>query len=419
MRPGLPGSPTFETDFDVDVIVLGAGPAGAAFALNLAPHHRVVLLDRQPTRRPRIGETLAPASRRLLEDMELWTGFLNLNPSPCHAHRSAWGSNDVTEADSLRNLDGPGWQIDRAGFETWLRETARARGAVILEGASLGDLRPIPAPRASAKAASWQLTAHHLRSTFPLRARLIVDATGRSSTLPTSLGARRTPQDRLVSAWLHGRDLSETDRDAGVLWVVAEPDGWWYTAPLPGGNRVLAFHTDADLPVLRTVTTNRDFLARALEQPHLGPLLQRARFSLDGTSTDRSHPGGSPRLVRAQTSRLLPASGPAWLAVGDAAQSFDPLVSQGLFHALYTGLAGAEAADRFLSGNPQALEEYARSLGPIQNTCRRELAAWYAREQRWADREFWRRRHDSPTSGSNLTTAGQPIPREISPGRTS
>jgi len=34
------------------------------------------------------------------------------------------------------------------------------------------------------------------------------------------------------------------------------------------------------------------------------------------------------------------ATGEGWLAAGDAALSLDPLSSQGLFKALYTGLAG-------------------------------------------------------------------------------
>ncbi|MCY1030783.1 hypothetical protein OV207_04890 [Corallococcus sp. BB11-1] len=84
--------------------------------------------------------------------------------------------------------------------------------------------------------------------------------------------------------------------------------------------------------------------------------------------------------------------GDGWLAAGDAALSFDPLSSQGLFNALFTGLAAAEATDRALSGDPSATSDYAGTLADIDAAYRRNLAAWYALERRWPEQEFWRRR---------------------------
>ena len=91
-------------------------------------------------------------------------------------------------------------------------------------------------------------------------------------------------------------------------------------------------------------------------------------------------------------SALTPPAGDGWLAAGDAALSFDPLSSQGLFNALYTGLASAEAADRALSGDGSALSDYAARLAEIDAVYRRNLRAWYELERRWPDQEFWRRR---------------------------
>ena len=84
--------------------------------------------------------------------------------------------------------------------------------------------------------------------------------------------------------------------------------------------------------------------------------------------------------------------GSSWLAVGDAALSFDPLSSQGLFNAIYTGLAGAESADRHLSGDGSALGEYASRIASIRDAYQTHLSAWYGMERRWADQPFWRRR---------------------------
>ena len=66
--------------------------------------------------------------------------------------------------------------------------------------------------------------------------------------------------------------------------------------------------------------------------------------------------------------------------------SFDPLSSQGLFNALYTGLAAAEAADRHLSGAADALTDYERAIADIWSAYRAQLVHWYGAETRWADR---------------------------------
>ena len=84
--------------------------------------------------------------------------------------------------------------------------------------------------------------------------------------------------------------------------------------------------------------------------------------------------------------------GRGWLAVGDAALSFDPLSAQGLFNALFTGLAGAEAAQRHLQGDQQALPGYQDQLHAIERAYASHLDASYRQEQRWPQRLFWQRR---------------------------
>jgi len=51
-----------------------------------------------------------------------------------------------------------------------------------------------------------------------------------------------------------------------------------------------------------------------------------------------------PRRVDAGSARLDRACGDGWLAIGDAAMSFDPISSHGLLTALSTGLAAGETS---------------------------------------------------------------------------
>jgi flavin-dependent dehydrogenase len=99
-----------------------------------------------------------------------------------------------------------------------------------------------------------------------------------------------------------------------------------------------------------------------------------------------------PRGADASSSRLDHVVGRHWIAAGDAALSFDPLSSQGIFNAMYTGMQAGRALDAALAGDDTAVTAYAVRLDEISRHYRHNLAAAYALETRWPDHDFWRRR---------------------------
>jgi len=224
---------------EVDVLIVGAGPAGASAALSLAPTRTVALTDLDSSSRPRIGESLPPAARRLFNDMGLWESFQSQGHSPCYGNRSVWGSAQPIETDFLRDPDGHGWHIDRARFDLWLRGIAVDRGAIFLSPGRLNSIEW--------DGRSWRAKAGTDEGDIELIARVVIDAGGRASPVARSLGARRKLADKLVCSWVSGK-ARPIHRSAGFTYVEAAEDGWWYAAPLAGGRRVLAFHTDSDLP---------------------------------------------------------------------------------------------------------------------------------------------------------------------------
>jgi len=61
---------------DFDVIVLGAGPAGAAAARRLQQWGcRAALIERSRLDAPRVGESLAPSTQPLLQELGVWPRF--------------------------------------------------------------------------------------------------------------------------------------------------------------------------------------------------------------------------------------------------------------------------------------------------------------------------------------------------------
>ena len=361
-----------------DVAVLGAGPAGAATAIALAALGPRVLLIDDPPRGPawRVGELLPGTAREALEALGVadWLdGKRGLGEAQGIA--SSWGSEELVVTPAITNPYGAGWYVDRAQFERMLVDAARARGADVLRRARARVLeRTVD---------GFQLEADAPTGRLHVRARYVVDATGRSRWAARRLGASRVEShDRQVA--FAARLRAPRPRSLSpVLLLEACMMGWWYSVPVPRRGAVAAFVTDAEL------------VRRGRQQPEL---LWR-RF-LESAEHTRERLAGlsieAMRVAPAGTSRLLDPLGPGWAAVGDAAMGFDPLSSMGITTALETGLWVARS---LVAAAPSP----ALVLPGYRSHCERAFAEYctarrwfYARERRWEDSPFWRRRHSLP-----------------------
>ncbi|MFE7486342.1 tryptophan 7-halogenase [Kitasatospora sp. NPDC057541] len=367
-----------------DVVVVGGGPAGAAAALALAGRGRGVLLADAPGGPPAIGEALPAAARMLLRDLGAAGTVPGDGHLPCYGNRSVWGSAAPASVDSIRDPHGPGWHLDRPLFDRRLREAAASAGAEV-RTATARPVRRHPD-------GTWTLALHGGAGPGAVvRCRWLVDATGRRAAVATTHGARRLVGDRLVALHLVLGPGDGVATDSTTL-VEAGPDGWWYSAPLPGGRLLLAFFTDGDLPAARGgAEAFRHRLAVT------GPTAARAAgHRFPSCASSRSSASlAAPVRAPAHTARLDRVHGEGWTAAGDAAAAFDPLSSQGILTALWTGRAAGLAVDAALAGDPYALDRYATAVTGVVIAYRRNHAAHYGLERRWPARPFWRRRHPS------------------------
>lgn len=341
------------------IAVLGAGPAGAAAAIALARAGAdVLLVEPDAYAVPRIGETFPPAIADLLAELGVLQALLPLRLKS-HAVRAAWGDPEPVDQNHIAHPHGAGWHVDRARFDAALAAAAIDAGARPLT-ARFMDATPTDA--------GWRLTLDQAGRRLDISARLVVDATGRRAAFARRQGATRQSADSLSAAafrlpaplaQVHAYTLIET-----------APDGWWYSAPVPGEAAVAVFFSD---PATLRAADPTALLAQA-------PMTATRLAGL---------PLGPPERHAAGASRLDQAAGPGWLAVGDAAMTFDPMSGDGVCRALRSGLDGAALALASLSGqgDPAA---WTAGLTDRFATYARHRGGFYALERRWPDRPFWR-----------------------------
>lgn len=364
-----------------DVAIVGAGPAGSALAIRLADAGvSVVLFEEGRFDRPRVGESLTPSTRPLLDDLGVWDAFLGTNPIPSWGTRSIW-SDPTADAEAHSHLSNPygqGWHVDRRAFDEALALAAAGRGAELRCGT-----------RVSAAAHHddrWRLdlgTEAGGDDAEQITARVVIDATGRSGRFARVLGARRLVFDHLVAV---GRVWHDVDSVDHCVLVEAVPEGWWYSAPLPGRSQITLLMTDADVCRAKRLTDEEAWLEALGRTRETKPRVVGA--TADGPI--RSNAACSGRTVRSDSR--------PWLSVGDAALAVDPLTGSGVSRALRTAEVAAGTvldvlarSDGDRAGMATSIETYEHDRNRACQHYLHERLAFYAAGPD-VDSVFWTRR---------------------------
>lgn len=330
---------------ETDIVVLGAGPAGAiSAALAARECARVLLVDPQPTsQNPKIGETLPGDAAQQLENIGL------PGPLSCEDHVaisgvvSRWGG-DVTVEDAFSQLRPSSWRLVRGVFDGALLQAASKAGATLVRSKAVIARRD--------QNGFWEV---HLDDKRLIKARELVDASGRRGVLGRWLDIPRRRQEPQVAIWAMGASQDPYEPYHTKTLIDAVHDGWWYGANLPNRHPIAALHVS---PAKAQTLLGLPKLWRALlaQSTVLGERLDLAAFAQASLcATDASG------------SRLECLAGSNWRVVGDAAFTFDPLSSYGLANAINSAIWGHAVSqgelcpDTYQSRMGQVWVAYART----------------------------------------------------------
>lgn len=361
-----------------DVIILGGGPAGAATALSLrshAPDLSVALIEQTNYGAMRIGETLSPAVQPLLERIGVWQAFLAEDHLPAYGTCAAWGSDTLHENEFFFQPAQRGWHLDRRRFDAMLAREAANRGVALYRDSKFLDSQ-LDGSKTFRLAINYKGGEKK-----PIEAAFVIDATGRQAVFASQQRVQKNFEDRLVAVFVFFQfDPANPFTETYTL-VEACEDGWWYSALLPDGVLAVAFMTDSDILKSRRLIAFKACL----------DLLETTRHTKKRVRN--AQPIGAPVTYPASSHRLAQVAGNGWLAVGDAATTFDPLSSVGIMKGLRSGVLASYAIGDFFRGNTSGLEKYEALLKREFENYLATRAEYYRREKRWANSVFWQRRH--------------------------
>jgi flavin-dependent dehydrogenase len=320
---------------DCDVLVIGGGPAGCAAAAFLVRLGRsVILLERDRHPRFHIGESLLPANMPILERLGVLEdvrriGILKLGADFPAANDQ--GFNVFRFSNALGSTPSFAFQVKREEFDALLFRHAATLGADAREGVRVRELDFSP-QGVTAHAESADGARH------TIRARYVIDATGRDALLGNRLQLRRKHRRHQSAAlFAHFRGVQpRAGENAGNISIYTYEHGWAWMIPLRDGVFSVGIVADPWLFKTRREPPG-DFMGRIL----------------DGV------PGASERMVGSEIIGNLHATGnysytcdrltgPRWIMAGDAGAFVDPIFSTGVFLAMRSAEHAATLVDRTL-----------------------------------------------------------------------
>jgi 2-polyprenyl-6-methoxyphenol hydroxylase-like FAD-dependent oxidoreductase len=340
------------------IVILGAGPAGAAVALGL--------------RRLGYGVTLVSEWRR-------FSALEGVSQRVLEALRGAGLHQALAEAilPSQRQVNWNGQQhaqnieflLDRPTFDRGLREALRAAGVELIEARVLSV-------HSSAKEHRIELDGGKT-----LHAEFLVEARGRQAPA-LGKGLRGPETVSLLNRWQGAPGITASAVESledGWAWMARRADGqcyWQWTVDV----------ASADLPGKAQLL---DYCRQRRQASSFAQV-----FFADSVETDlQLHARSSTAILAAQV------CGDNWIRVGDAAMAVDPLSGNGIFQSLSSALQAPVVINTLL-GKPEraALAQRFHQQRVEQMFLRfaRIGRDFYADEQRWAEQPFWRARRQWP-----------------------
>lgn len=351
----------------VDVLVIGAGPAGsvAASMINQAGLKvRVV----EKTKFPRfvIGESLLPRCMEVLEDAKLLDAIKAKNFQGKFGAKFLRGEEEVADyvfSDQYTKGWSTTWQVPRAEFDMTLADEVRRRGVPVDFETTVTsiDFRN--------DETSVTTVQRSDNSTEEIDASFIVDASGYGKVIPRLLKLERpaTLEPRMaVFAHLNDPRRDSFEEPTRIIILVYAPSVWAWIIPFSNGVTSVG------------IVGSHDFFKK-----YEGDLTQVYKSLIAGSPYLRKRFSGAPfvfepRKLESWSSISDRFYGNGFVLTGNVTEFLDPIFSSGVMFATVSGHLASKLVIKKVKGEQVDWEnEYSKVLQRGVDTFRSFVTAWY------------------------------------------
>ncbi len=351
----------------VDVLVIGAGPAGALAAALLNRHGiEVLVVEREQFPRFSIGESLLPQSMQYLEEADMLNavnaaGFQLKNGA-------AFARGEQYTEFNFSDKYSEGWsttyEVPRARFDHLLALEAESQGVEVRYRQEVVAVK-LDGPR------SQVVVKRAGDERYVIETRFILDASGFGRVLPRLLQLEKPSEFPVRGAlFTHVEDhISPVAFDRNKIRIVVHPqncDVWYWLIPFSGGRSSLG------------VVAARDFLAR-----YQGTEIERLRALIDEDPWLRSALAQArwdtpARQLVGYAASVTSLWGERYTLLGNAGEFLDPIFSSGVTIAFKSASLAAALVVRHMAGKDVDWQrEFALPLQQGVDTFRAFVESWY------------------------------------------
>ncbi len=352
----------------VDVLVIGAGPAGAmAAALSCRAGLSVRVLEKTLFPRFSIGESMLPQSLVLLEQAGMLEAVEKAGFQYKDGAQIVRGERKVDFEFSMKTCAGHphAYQVTRADFDHILINEAQRQGAEVRyqEEITAVDVSGAEA-LVTSRDAQGRESIH--------RARFVFDASGFGRILPRLLDLDR-PADFPVRAslFMHVEDhIVDADFDRNKIRVAVHPeheDIWYWLIPFSGGRASIGVVAEDKVLQAYAGDVTQRFHALIAEEPGMRRMLRNAKPLWPEA-----------REIRGYATAVSSLHGKNFALLGNAGKFLDPVFSSGVTIALKSAALAVPLAHRQLQGETVDWDaEFSEPLMLGVDTFKGYVETWY------------------------------------------